>query len=105
VLLWPRCQWYDHKSRENFFNKELLESGDDMDAQLLEHVDGPVPLFCPFLMVLSYKTPLHVEVIMFQGQAKGKVPIKLCCTITIVLVRHSEIRDLKGKLVAKIWQK
>ncbi len=27
-----------------------------MDAQLLEHVDGPVPLFCPYLIVLPYKT-------------------------------------------------
>jgi hypothetical protein len=34
------------------FNRELQDPGDDLDAQPQEHVDGPLSLPYPNLMVL-----------------------------------------------------
>jgi hypothetical protein len=94
------CSW-----RENFFYNELLNAGDDMDAQPLEHDDGPVPLLCPYMMVLHFRILYHciLRSIMLWGQTRDKLSSKLCRTITVVSVRCSGIRDLSTGITWCCW--
>jgi hypothetical protein len=43
-------------------NRELLDAGDDIVAQLLKDVDGPVPLSRPYLLLLYYSIPTYSKV-------------------------------------------